>query len=47
MKQLEAESKLVSELRRQIHNSDTQDHETRNLHQRLTDLQVLIIYSVF
>ena len=47
MKQLEAESKLVSELRCQIHDSDTQDQETRDLHQRLTDLQVLIVYTVY
>jgi len=47
IKKLEAESKRVSQLRREIRGVDTKDQEIHDLHQRLTDLQVLTLFSIF
>jgi len=47
IKKLEAESKLVSQLRCQTDSRDVNDQEISDLHQQLNDLQVFTAYSIF
>jgi len=41
MKKLEKESKLLSQLKYQVSIADTKEQEIHELHQQLTNLQVL------